>query len=231
MQSVDGPGENDRLARYAERGRHGRRRGRLAAAGGPARRAAGWERDRDARVVGRADLVGRDPMEWLREPAVLALFPSWPAGPGLGRRAGDRRAGGRGDGARPRRAGAASSSWTTWPARRWTPRAGSRGPTSSPARPLPGVAVKVSVGVDALTAWSAWRPEVLHRYVAHVLEHLGPERTMLASNWPVVLLRAPYGQAWTDLGDAARRRRGDGTELDEVRGGTAERWYGLGGRR
>jgi hypothetical protein len=43
---------------------------------------------------------------------------------------------------------------------------------------------------------------------------------MLASNWPVVLLRCPYVRAWRDLTAAAG---GDPAAL----GATAARWYGL----
>lgn len=95
----------------------------------------------------------------------------------------------------------------------------------------PGVAVKVSVGIDALTAWPRWEAGRLQRYVDHVAAVFGPDRMMLASNWPVVTLRASYGQAWADL-TAAVERAGAGSEglpgtLGSVRGGTACRWYGL----
>ncbi len=80
----------------------------------------------------------------------------------------------------------------------------------------PNVAMKVSIGIDALTAWEAWGD--VSRYVAHALECFGPERLMLASNWPVVLLRASYEQAWNDLAAAC------GHDPD-VLGGTAVRWY------
>ena len=66
----------------------------------------------------------------------------------------------------------------------------------------PNVALKVSVGLDALTAWDAWDAGALARPVAHALEHFGPERLMLASNWPVVLLRCSVRAG------VARPRRG-----------------------
>ena len=91
----------------------------------------------------------------------------------------------------------------------------------------PGVALKVSVGVDTLTAWSAWQPEVLRPYVAHVLDRFGPARLLLASNWPVVLLRTTYVQAWTDLSDAVVAAGAGAADLAEVTGGTASRWYRL----
>ena len=82
----------------------------------------------------------------------------------------------------------------------------------------PNVALKVSIGIDALTAWDAWGD--VERYVTHALECFGPSRLMLASNWPVVLLRASYEQAWNDLAAAC------GHDPD-VLGGTAVRWYRL----
>jgi L-fuconolactonase len=95
----------------------------------------------------------------------------------------------------------------------------------------PNVALKVSVGIDVLTAWPAWDPAILARWVDTAVRVFGPRRLMLASNWPVVLLRATYPQAWGDL-TAALVDAGAGTaDLTQIRGGTAERWYGLGGAR
>jgi len=83
----------------------------------------------------------------------------------------------------------------------------------------PNVAMKVSVGIDALQVWE-WDARALARPVAHALECFGPERLMLASNWPVVLLRASYARAWGDLAAACE-------EDEAVLGGTAVRWYRL----
>jgi L-fuconolactonase len=90
----------------------------------------------------------------------------------------------------------------------------------------PGVAVKVSVGIDALTAWPRWDADRLQRYVDHAAATFGPDRIMLASNWPVVQLRQDYPTAWTDL-DRCLQRAGV-SDLAAVRGGTARRWYRLG---
>jgi L-fuconolactonase len=84
----------------------------------------------------------------------------------------------------------------------------------------PNIALKVSVGIDALTAWNAWDAAALERPVAHALECFGPERLMLASNWPVVLLRHGYVAAWRDLAAACGAH-------DAVLGATAQRWYRL----
>ena len=85
-----------------------------------------------------------------------------------------------------------------------SPAAGHRGVAALGRPPgrlaaVPGVAVKVSVGIDALTAWERWDAEALKRYVAAVIDGFAPARTMLASNWPVVLLRSSYADAWRDL--------------------------------
>ncbi|MFI6344227.1 amidohydrolase family protein [Streptomyces sp. NPDC050560] len=91
----------------------------------------------------------------------------------------------------------------------------------------PNVAVKVSVGIDALSAWDAWDAGALERYVRFTAEHFGPDRMMLASNWPVVLLRAGYGRAWGDLAALVAAVCPDEAARAAVLGGTASRWYGL----
>jgi L-fuconolactonase len=89
------------------------------------------------------------------------------------------------------------------------------------------VALKVSLGIDVLTRWESWRSADLAPYVARAVEVFGPRRLMLASNWPVITIRAGYVDAVRDL-DAALVATGLGPdELAEVRGGTATRWYGL----
>jgi L-fuconolactonase len=82
------------------------------------------------------------------------------------------------------------------------------------------VALKVSVGIDALIAWQAWDARALARPVEHALACFGPRRLMLASNWPVVTLRCDYARAWRDLAAAC------GHDAD-VLGRSADRWYRL----
>ncbi len=231
MQSVDSPEENDRLAAYA-------------AATPTVAGVVGWLPLQDAvaarRELDRAGdptwcgvrcLVARDPMEWLATPDSLALF---------------------------REIAARDMAWDVVPVTAEQVDAVVRLAQAVPelrvvvdhlARPpldtggwqpwadlvgrlaqCPGVALKVSVGIDALTAWPAWQPEALRPYVRHVLESFGPGRLMLASNWPVVLLRASYGQAWTDLREALAAAGATGDDLDRIQGGTAQRWYGLSAR-
>ena len=91
----------------------------------------------------------------------------------------------------------------------------------------PNVALKLSVGVDALTSWRAWEATELAPYVAFAVECFGPSRLMLASNWPIVLLRQTYERAWGDLVESVELAGVGGAQLDEVLGGTAVRWYDL----
>lgn len=94
----------------------------------------------------------------------------------------------------------------------------------------PNVVVKLSVGVDVLTAWKGWDGKALGRYVGHALECFGPARCLLASNWPVVLLRRDYAGAWRDMEAAVRGSGLDDGELAEVRGAAAQRIYRLADR-
>jgi L-fuconolactonase len=89
------------------------------------------------------------------------------------------------------------------------------------------VALKVSVGIDVLTAWPQWRPDDLLQYAARAVELFGPPRLMLASNWPVVTVKASHGDALRALDAAVAATGLSAAELAEVRGGTAARWYGL----
>lgn len=91
----------------------------------------------------------------------------------------------------------------------------------------PNVALKVSIGIDVLTSWAAWTAAELTPYVDWAVQCFGPSRLMMASNWPMVLLRCSYGHAWADLVESVRLAGIGGAELDEVLGGTAARWYDL----
>jgi L-fuconolactonase len=230
MQSVDEPAENDRLRDYA------REAGTVAGVVGwlplsdPRAARVEWDRAGNPAWCGVRTLIGRDPLAWLGDPAVVELFGDlareglvWDVVPITAEQVA----------AVTRLAEAVpdlrlvvdhlarppldSGGWQPW--------ADQVGELARCA----GVACKVSVGVDALTAWSTWRPEVLRPYVAHVLSIFGPGRLMLASNWPVVLLRATYAQAWADLTAALVGAGAQAADLIQISGITAERWYGLGG--
>ena len=228
MQSVDEPAENDRLAGYSS---HPRVAGIV-----------GWAPIRDPREVekelsrieipklrGVRCLIADDPLEWLTSPDSLAMFRDI-AGRGL--------------------------AWDVVPitseqtrqvielahavpelrlvvdhlgrppldVQGWEPWATHVAELAA----MPSVAMKVSVGIDALTAWGGWDADVLDRYVGHICDRFGASRLMLASNWPVILLRATYGQAWRDLGRIVARHLPDAQQHADVLGNTADRWYGLG---
>jgi L-fuconolactonase len=88
----------------------------------------------------------------------------------------------------------------------------------------PNVSMKLSVGLDMVLRWR-WSTDMLRRYADHVLEQLGPDRVMAASNWPVILLGASFPQAWRGISDLVGGLAD--AERRAVLGGTAERIYGL----
>src|SRR5690606_30813780 len=90
----------------------------------------------------------------------------------------------------------------------------------------PNVAMKVSVGIDVLSRWERWEPEALHPYVRHAVETFGPQRLLLASNWPVVELATDYRHAVTDLRAVLAAHLGP-AELSDICGRSAADWYGL----
>jgi L-fuconolactonase len=91
----------------------------------------------------------------------------------------------------------------------------------------PNVAIKLSVGVDVLSRWQNWDATRLRPYVEHVLARFGPDRAMLASNWPVVLLRVGYTGAWNDMHALVAGLGPSPSELAAVAGGTATASYQL----
>ncbi|NED98572.1 amidohydrolase family protein [Phytoactinopolyspora halotolerans] len=228
IQSVDSAEENDRLAAYAATTSF------IAGVVGwaPLRdpRAAAAEIDRMVRIVPRLRgvrcLVGRERLDWLTEPPALQalrmladLGLSWDVVPVT-----------------------AAQSAVVVAAARQVPQlrvvvdhlgrppveAGGWEPWASSVRALascPNVAMKVSVGIDVLTAWGGWNPHALAPYVQCAVEQFGPSRLMLASNWPVVLLRQNYADAWNGLIETLARIGLSRSEIADIRGGTARRWY------
>ena len=88
----------------------------------------------------------------------------------------------------------------------------------------PNVHVKLSGFLNAATLANATAQQ-FKPYVDYVLDVFGPQRVMIASNWPVCLLGADYATTWAQtlelishLDDAARL---------EVLGDTATRFYSL----
>jgi L-fuconolactonase len=86
------------------------------------------------------------------------------------------------------------------------------------------VTIKVSIGLDVVTRWR-WSTEDIRRYSDHALDLFGPERAMVASNWPVILLGASYAKAWAGISSLVDGLSADGKRA--VLGETAKRVYRL----
>lgn len=228
VESVDTADENDRIAAYAAAfGRVAGVVGWLPLADPTAARAELARADR-SRWCGVRCLVARDPLPWLADPEVVALLEelaaeglTWDVVPvteeqvaavvAAARRVSDLRI---------VVDHLARPPLDTGDGEAWTRRIAELAACQN-------VALKVSVGIDVLTVWPAWRPADLAPYVARAVELFGPGRLMLASNWPVVTLKAGYTDAVRDV-DAAVAATGLGSdELAQVRGGTATHWYAL----
>ena len=74
-------------------------------------------------------------------------------------------------------------------------------------------------------AGSAWSVDTLRPYVDHLLHCFGAARLMWGSDWPVVELGGGLAR-WRAATDQLLARL-NGTERDDVLGGTARRFYGL----
>jgi L-fuconolactonase len=224
VESVDTPDENDRLAAYAEAFPQ------VAGVVGwlpladPAMARAELARVDRSRWCGVRCLVAREPLDWL-DPELMATLAAadlaWDVVPvtdaqveaivALARRVPDLRIVADHLARPPLETGDLDG----WVAR------------LAALAACPNVALKVSIGVDLLSAWDRWDPAAIASAVAHAVRAFGPERLMLASNWPVVTVRADYGTAVRDLDAAVAAAGVDEAGLAEVRGGTATRWYRL----
>ena len=71
----------------------------------------------------------------------------------------------------------------------------------------------------------AWSVDTLRPYVDHLLDCFGAARLMWGSDWPVVELGGGFAR-WRAATDQLLARL-NGTERDDVLGGTARRFYGL----
>lgn len=228
MQSVDEPAENDRLADYA---RHDRVAGVvtwLPVSTGTASLAE-LDRVHVDKQCGVRCLIARDPLEWLERKDVIALFHelaarglAWDVVP-----------------VTPEQTAAVTALAEAVPELRIVVdhlgrppvETGDRGIWDENIRRLAAcenVAMKVSVGIDVLTSWPRWDMDGLKPFVDNAVINFGADRLMLASNWPVVLLRQTYGQAWRDLLALVEAQAPSRSERDALSGGTAERWYALG---
>ena len=227
MQSVDEPAENDRLASFAT---HPRVAGVVAwiPIKEPETALAELDRVHIEGLCGVRCLIARDPLDWLTEPPALRMFEeiarrglAWDVVPiteeqtgqviKLARLVPELRIVVDHLGRPPLDTGG----WNPWADH-----------LAELAR-SPAVALKVSVGIDALTAWVAWDPAELDRYIAHAVDQFGADRLLLGSNWPVVLLRTSYASAWNDVRSLLFAQLSTDDERAAVVGGTAARVYGL----
>jgi L-fuconolactonase len=88
----------------------------------------------------------------------------------------------------------------------------------------PNVYVKLSGFLNAATLANATAQQ-FRPYVDYVLEHFGPRRVMIASNWPVSNLGADYATTWSQTLELIAER--NETEREYVLGRTATDFYGL----
>jgi L-fuconolactonase len=226
IQSVDEPAENGRLVAYAKEAPF------VAGVVGwlplaePAAARSELERAQSPQLRGVRCLIARDPLDWLTKPDSVALFRdladaglAWDVVP-----------------VTPEQIAAVTDLAHAVPELRivvdhlgrppidtggWEPWAGQLQALAA----CPNLAVKVSLGIDLLTSLQAWPDAELDRYLQWVVGCFGARRLMLASNWPVVLLRANYQQAWNGLRAAVERVLDDPADLAAVLGGTAANWY------
>jgi L-fuconolactonase len=227
MQSVDEPAENDRLAEYAK--------SELVAGvvawlplADPTAALAELDRMNPFKVCGVRTLIAQDPLEWLTSQESISLFReiahrglAWDVVPVTAEQI--RAVLGLAAAVPELRIVVDHLGRPPLDTRGWQPWAEHLKELSQ----CPGVAVKVSVGIDVLTRWESWQREDLVPYVKWVSEHFGASRLMMASNWPVILLKADYQRAWRDLSSIVRDVFPDEADQALLKGGTAEKWYAL----
>ncbi|WP_114561102.1 amidohydrolase family protein [Desertihabitans aurantiacus] len=226
VESEDGPHENDRLARWSAEPPVAGVVGWLPLTDPEAARAE-WRRMALPRLVGVRCLVGREPLDWLRRGDVRDLFGelagadlSWDVVPldraqcaevvALAEAVPDLRVV-VDHLARPPLDGADRAAWEE---------------NIALLAAAPGIAIKFSVGLDVLTRWS-WQPDQLADVGRVVLDAFGPERVMIATNWPVCELAADYRTVWRDQVALLERLLPSTADRDRVLDGTAREWYRL----
>jgi L-fuconolactonase len=92
------------------------------------------------------------------------------------------------------------------------------------AAAFPNVNCKLS-GMITEADWRSWTAQDMKPYVHAALESFGASRCMFGSDWPVCALAGTYVQVFNGLQEAIGGLRK--SELDEILGGTARRFYRL----
>jgi L-fuconolactonase len=227
MQSVDSPQENDLLLHYEQDD---------LVAGvvswlpmkAPAHARVELDRIRFTKQVGVRCLVADDPLAWLANPDVIDLFRQlasrglvWDVVPitaqqteavsRLAAKVPDLRIVVDHMGRPP----IDSGGWEPWAT------------NLSRLAEAPNIAIKLSIGINVLSAWRNWDIAAARPYIQHVTASFEPDRLMLGSNWPVVLLGADYLTAWSDLRSVVFSEFPDPSERAAILGGTAIETYGL----
>ncbi len=86
------------------------------------------------------------------------------------------------------------------------------------------VSCKLS-GLDLMAVWHAWEPAQFVPFFDVALQAFGPDRLMVASNWPVCTVSGSYAEVMAAVqGWAARLPDRD---RDAILGGTCTRIYGI----
>ncbi|MFC5267256.1 amidohydrolase family protein [Kribbella qitaiheensis] len=226
IQSVDEPAENDRLAAYAVDASFVHAVVGWLPLSDPIAARAELARQRNPYLRGVRCLIARDPLDWLTKPDSVELFRelaeaglSWDVVP-----------------VTAAQTAAVTELAHAVPELRiivdhlgrppldsggWEPWAGQLRQLAE----CPGIALKVSLGIDLLTALPRWPDDELDPFLRWVVDCFGAERLMLASNWPVVLLRADYQTAWSSLRGSVEHLLDDPNDLAAVLGGTAAHFY------
>ena len=73
--------------------------------------------------------------------------------------------------------------------------------------------------------WRAWTPSDFTTYLDVVLDHFGPQRLMIGSDWPVCTLAGSYADTIAVVTEYISFL--SASERDAILGGNAARFYGL----
>src|SRR5438876_7779154 len=86
----------------------------------------------------------------------------------------------------------------------------------------PNVYAKVS-GLNTAADPQTWSADDLRPYIDVAIEHLGADRLMFGSDWPVCVLAGDYASVWRETNRALEGRTAH--ERAAILGGTAARVY------
>jgi L-fuconolactonase len=93
------------------------------------------------------------------------------------------------------------------------------------AAAYPNVYAKLS-GLNTAADWESWSSADIKPYIDYAFDIFGAERLLFGSDWPVANLAGDYTKVWVETNKALEGR--SQAEIDNVLGGTAREFYGLG---